>query len=941
MNHDSMPLPSSAGGFWLQFVQWLAGNGYAPHSGCFLGDHIWVGAYVGANWVIALAYALVSLLIWQRMKRASHIPRTLMGNALLGIFVTCAGGHFLAGITTVLWPGYRFETMWHWLTTIPAWIFLAHHNKFSLIVEGPHMIAESREELSHKNGELNTLYEQVKEVDRLKSEFFANVSHELRTPLALILGPISNVLAGDNLTDAQRRDLEVVSRNARTVLKHVNDLLDIARMEAGKMKLRYAEVDLAQTARVLASHFESVIAERGLTFTLDAPPTLVAQLDGDKMQRVLLNLFSNAVKFVPAGGQIICRLAYEDTDVAIEVQDNGPGVPEDLRDAIFDRFRQADASATRQHEGTGLGLAIVKDFVELHGGAVTLREAPGGGALFRMRIPIFAPEGVTVMPPADEAGDSKDTARTENPGVDAGTSEGHSMATDNAAGEVAEGVPSAPPGHGSAWNVVASVPTSALPGSLDNVMIQTLDELRAREEAEALTQDTGQPLVLVVEDNREMSRFISQTLSPMYRTEAAYNGDEGLERALELRPDLILSDIMMPGKSGDQMVAELRTHPQLDDLPILLLTAKADDDLRVRLLRTGAQDYLMKPFAPEELRARVTNLVAMKRARQTLQSEVATQQQSLEMLAIEVIDRKRALQTALQEAQTARLSAEHAREEAQRHEIMVERRNKQLLVAIQEAHHRIKNNLQKVSALIEMELDACGDAVPSEAVRARLYQIKAIAIVHDLLTQDTDFNEVDAGDALRRLVDLLQATYRSVPGALPLELDADTLVVPAKVAISLALIVTELVSNAQQHGQPILNALPGNPAPSRLSSQSDRMERSQEPKPQNAILIQLRHREGQAVLVVTDPGRGFAPDFNIFHDANLGLELVRTLTESDLQGHLEFGAGTGDTGTEIAPAGEPKQIISAASNGSGQPVRPIAAGGGRVAITFPEYPDAA
>ncbi len=525
MNHDSMPLPSSAGGFWLQFVQWLAGNGYAPHSGCFLGDHIWVGAYVGANWVIALAYALVSLLIWQRMKRTSHIPRTLMGNALLGIFVTCSGGHFLAGITTVLWPGYRFETMWHWLTTIPAWIFLAHHNKFSLIVEGPHMIAELREELSHKNSELNTLYEQVKEVDRLKSEFFANVSHELRTPLALILGPISNVLAGDNLTDTQRRDLEVVSRNARTVLKHVNDLLDIARMEAGKMKVRYAEVDLAQTAHVLASHFESVIAERGLTFTLDAPPTLVAQLDGDKMQRVLLNLFSNAVKFVPAGGQIVCRMAYEDTDVAIEVQDNGPGVPDELREAIFDRFRQADASATRQHEGTGLGLAIVKDFVELHGGAVTLREAPGGGALFRMRIPIFAPEGVTVTPPADEAGDSKNTTRTENPNVDVGTSDGHSIATDNAAGEVAEGVPSAPPGHGSAWNVVASVPASALPGSLDNVMIQTLDELRAREEAEAITQNTGQPLVLIVEDNREMSRFISQTLSPAYRTEAAYNGE--------------------------------------------------------------------------------------------------------------------------------------------------------------------------------------------------------------------------------------------------------------------------------------------------------------------------------------------------------------------------------------------------------------------------------
>ena len=580
MNHDAMPIPSSASGFWLQFVQWLAGNGYAPHSGCFLGDHVWVTAYVAANWVISLAYVLISVLIWQRMKRASHIPRTLMGNALLGIFVTCAGGHFLAGITTVLWPGYRFETMWHWLTTIPAWIFLAHHNKFSLIVEGPHMIAESREELSHKNSELNALYEQVKEVDRLKSEFFANVSHELRTPLALILGPVSNVLAGDNLTTAQRRDLEVVSRNARTVLKHVNDLLDISRLEAGKMRMRYAEVDLAQTTRLLASHFASIIAERSLTFTIEAPETFPAQVDGDKMQRVLLNLFSNAVKFVPPGGQIVCRLSYEGSDVTIEVQDNGPGVPQDLREAIFERFRQVDASATRQHEGTGLGLAIVKDFVTLHGGSVVLSETPGGGALFHIRLPMFAPEGVIVTPPGAET-DAQPSDKTTL---------GNATAPSAYNGIEPTG------GHtagGGAWNVVASaraadVPaSSALTSALDNVMIQTLDELRGREEAESITEETGQPLVLIVEDNREMSRFIAQTLSPAYRTAAAYNGAEGLDRVLQLRPDLILSDIMMPGKSGDQMVEELRAQPQFDDIPILLLTAKADDDLRIRLLQSG------------------------------------------------------------------------------------------------------------------------------------------------------------------------------------------------------------------------------------------------------------------------------------------------------------------------------------------------------------------
>ncbi len=691
-------------------------------------------------------------------------------------------------------------------------------------------------------------------------------------------------------------------------------------------------------------------------------------MDGDKIQRVLLNLFSNAVKFVPVGGQISCRLAYEERDVIIDVQDNGPGVPEELHKAIFERFRQVDASATRQHEGTGLGLAIVKDFVELHDGSVTLREAPGGGALFHLRLPIFAPEGVTVMPPVNNVGGaSADTAgkpaaagksgeAASATGAGAANLDGLDPETARATEEVAEGVPADVPGGKSAWNGVASAPTPAMPdtspltSALDNVMIQTLEELRAREEAEVIAQDTGQPLVLIVEDNREMSRFIAQTLSSSYRAVAAYNGNEGLERALELRPDLILSDIMMPGKSGDQMVAELRTHPQLDDTPVLLLTAKADDELRIRLLHNGAQDYLMKPFAPEELRARVGNLVMMKRARQMLQSEVATQQQNLEMLAVEVVDRKRALQTALQEAQFARRSAENAREEAQRHERLVEQRNRQLLIAIQEAHHRIKNNLQKVSALIEMELDDCGVALPAEAVRARLYQIKAIAIVHDLLTQDTDFNEVDVAESLRRLVDLLQANYQSVRGALPLELETDSLIVPAKVAISLGLIVTELVSNAQQYGQPAASSLSGNALPFPVSPKPAVTERSQEPKPQHAIVIQLRHHAGKAVLDVTDPGPGFAPGFNFLRDAHLGLELVRTLTESDLQGQIEFGAGNGTSPADSAASRDGERIVSSAANGSGpsgepapslESSRPTPVGGGRVTITFPEYPDAA
>ena len=406
MDHD-MPAPAS-GGFLHNLFQWLAGNGYAPHRGCFLGDTHWVTAYVAANWVISLAYTMIALLIFQRMKRASHIPRTLMGNALLGIFVTCSVGHFLEGFTTLLWPGYRLETMWHWVTAIPAWLFLANHNKFSLIVEGPHMIAENSGRAVAQKHRTQRALRAGKRGRQDQVGVFRQRQPRAAYAARADFGPVSSVLASDNLTHSQRSDLEMVARNARTLLKHVNDLLDISRLEANSMRMRYVETDLAQMARVLASDFEGVVQERGQTLRVEAPNSLVVQADLEKMERVLLNLFSNAVKFVPSGGTIVCRLWAEGSEALLEVEDNGPGVPAGKRQAIFERFRQVDSSATRAYEGTGLGLAIVKDFLELHGGSIHVTDAPTGGALFHLRLPLVAPLGVEVSV-SDAKSDSRQT----------------------------------------------------------------------------------------------------------------------------------------------------------------------------------------------------------------------------------------------------------------------------------------------------------------------------------------------------------------------------------------------------------------------------------------------------------------------------------------------------------------------------------------------------
>ena len=261
---------------------------------------------------------------------------------------------------------------------------------------------EVEQELAQRNGELQALYENIRELDALKMQFFANVSHELRTPLALILGSSERLITDVDLASETRHNAEVVARNARLLLRHVNDLLDIAKLEARKMRVQYEVVDLARLVRHTAEHFDALASERRMTYVVETPETLVAEIDAEKVERVLLNLLSNAFKFTPPGGSILVRTgvtpnsAATGTDVApgttalVAVLDSGPGVAPDQREAIFERFAQGPVSATRRFGGTGLGLAIAKDFIELHCGTISVGDAPGGGAAFEILLPLVA-----------------------------------------------------------------------------------------------------------------------------------------------------------------------------------------------------------------------------------------------------------------------------------------------------------------------------------------------------------------------------------------------------------------------------------------------------------------------------------------------------------------------------------------------------------------------
>jgi PAS domain S-box-containing protein len=439
-----------------------------------------------------------------------------------------------------------------------------------IAAEGRDITAKKAQEreIAQKNIELQGLLERIRELDLIKTQFFANVSHELRTPLALILGPAERLIEDDGTMGlaARRESGQVVARNARILLKHVNDLLDMSKLEAGKLKIELQDADVAALVRFLASHFAVLAADRKIEYGIDADGACLAAVDPDKLQRVLMNLLGNAFKFTPVGGRIRCSLRPSPHELALAVDDSGPGVKPELRQAIFERFRQGDGGINRKAGGTGLGLAIAKEFVEMHKGRIEVLDSDLGGARFQVTIPRH--------------------------------------------------------------HLVAGAQAAAVDASLDRTLldgiIADIAEVGAARSdrpmddtpAPAAGTAAGRPRILVVEDNTDMNRFVAQCLAGRYEVISAFDGREGLEKALRFRPALVVSDIMMPNVSGVEMIADMRRQPELCQTPILLLSAKADEELMVRLLDDGAQDFIVKPFAEKDLQVRVRNLILAEQARE-------------------------------------------------------------------------------------------------------------------------------------------------------------------------------------------------------------------------------------------------------------------------------------------------------------------------------------
>ena len=408
--------------------------------------------------------------------------------------------------------------------------------------------------------------EHLAEVDTLKTRFFANISHEFRTPLTLILGPVKKMMDTYHAPDI-KNNLSGIQRNAQRLLHLVNQLLDLSKLEAGKLKLEAVKSDIVGFLKARAYAFSSLADHKHIHFTVELPEEKIgAYFDHDKLEKIINNLLSNAFKFTPESGSV--KLKGQSVTqgnkawLQIQMEDSGKGIPEEEIDKIFDRFYQVDSSQTREQEGTGIGLALTKELVELHHGTIQVESTPGQGTTFTIMLPLGKEhlkeaEIIQELPlPTEETG-------TENTRI-----------------------------H----------PSEILVSPSNNPL-----------EKEETKLEAEKPVVLIVEDHQEVRRFIRESISLHYQVQEAAHGVMGLKMARELLPDLIISDVMMPQMDGYQLCEKIKTDELTSHIPVILLTAKADRQSKLAGLETGADDYLAKPFDGEELQLIVRNRIEERR----------------------------------------------------------------------------------------------------------------------------------------------------------------------------------------------------------------------------------------------------------------------------------------------------------------------------------------
>jgi signal transduction histidine kinase/CheY-like chemotaxis protein len=432
-----------------------------------------------------------------------------------------------------------------YITILPPWYWAWYSKSLYLLLLAGLLYGFYRFQLQRRLAQVEA--RRLRELDEVKNRLYTNITHEFRTPLTVILG------MADKIEEAPRQWLregvKTIRRNGRSLLRLVNQMLDLARLEGGALPLAMIQGDINVHLKTLMELYRSYADSKSIRMQfVTAPQQIVMDYDPDKIGDIVSNLLSNALKFTPAGGEVrlwagLLKLGGV-VNLELRVSDTGPGIAPDKLPHIFERFYQADNSATRRGEGTGIGLALTHELVKLLGGDIKAQSEPGQGAAFIVRLPI------------------RNTA-----------------------------------------------PMHQAPPLMESVAVDIPVPSRSPEERSA----SKLPLVLIVEDNPDVTALLVASLKSKYRVETAANGREGIERALESVPDVIISDVMMPEMDGFELCHTLKGDLRTSHIPIVLLTARADMDSRLEGLEMGADAYLAKPFDHRELEVSLRKSMELRR----------------------------------------------------------------------------------------------------------------------------------------------------------------------------------------------------------------------------------------------------------------------------------------------------------------------------------------
>jgi signal transduction histidine kinase/DNA-binding response OmpR family regulator len=409
-----------------------------------------------------------------------------------------------------------------------------------------------------KNKKDRQVYEKGLEIEKMKSDFFSNISHEFRTPLTLILGPVQSMQAGitDPILSSQ---LHMMEKNARRLQALIDQLLDLSKLDSGKLTITFSKLDIVSLMKGVTMTFSSMADIKEIALTAESPvDNLQLYADREKIETILINLLSNAFKFTPQKGSIKVSLYLKEKEhkeyCCISVHDSGTGIPAKDIPHVFERFYQSNYQQGQQVAGTGIGLALAKELVSLHNGHIEIFSEPGQGT------------NVLFWLPLGSAHLSEEELLTAN--------------------------------HLAVENIGAAKPA---------IYTQPI----AEEGGEEIVP--GKPVLLLIEDNRDVMTYLRQILDNHYQVVEAADGIEGITAAIETIPDLVISDVMMPRKNGYEVCEALKNDERTSHIPLILLTARASFENKMQGLQTKADEYLTKPFSPQELLVRVQNLVTSRR----------------------------------------------------------------------------------------------------------------------------------------------------------------------------------------------------------------------------------------------------------------------------------------------------------------------------------------